>query len=49
MAAGLADSDAPATGTVGLMSWLAEHGTRLGSRYADELSLHFHEPHLSVE
>jgi len=30
MAAGLADSDAPATGTVRVSQWLAEHGDTLG-------------------
>ena len=41
MAFGLADSDAPATGTVALSEWLAEHGRQLGVRYANELALHF--------
>lgn len=41
MAAGLADSDAPSTGSVALSSWLADHGSRLGTRYANELDLHF--------
>jgi uncharacterized protein YbjT (DUF2867 family) len=41
MAAGLADSDAPATGTVQLSEWLADHGDALGTRYANELDLHF--------
>ncbi len=41
MAEGLADSDAPATGTVGLSEWLTSHGDTLGTRYANELDLHF--------
>lgn len=41
MADGLADSLAPATGTVRLSSWLAVHGAVLGRRYASELDLHF--------
>lgn len=41
MADGLADSDAPATGTVRLSEWLADHGDALGTRYSNELALHF--------
>ena len=41
MAEGLADSDAPNTGSIALSSWLAEHGTHLGAQYANELKLHF--------
>ena len=41
MADGLADSDAPATGTVELSAWIAEHGATLGARYANELDRHF--------
>ena len=41
MAAGLADSDAPATGTVAVSRWLVEHGDTLGTHYANELDLHF--------
>jgi NADH dehydrogenase len=41
MAAGLADSDAPTTGTVALSQWLADHGDTLGIHYANELDLHF--------
>jgi NADH dehydrogenase len=41
MAAGLADSDAPATGTIALTDWLTEHGAQLGRRYANELDRHF--------
>jgi NADH dehydrogenase len=41
MAAGLADSDAPATGSIVLTDWIREHGSELGRRYANELDLHF--------
>lgn len=41
MAAGLADSTAPATGTIAVTEWIAEHGDELGRRYASELDLHF--------
>jgi len=41
MAAGLADTDGPATGSTALSSWLAEHGQTLGLRYANELARHF--------
>jgi hypothetical protein len=41
MAEGLADSDAPTTGTVWLSEWLASHGPVLGTRYFNELELHF--------
>jgi NADH dehydrogenase len=41
MAEGLADSDAPATGSIRLSEWLSEHGDRLGTSYANELDLHF--------
>jgi len=41
MKEGLADSDAPSTGSVALSSWLVEHGQRLGIQYANELDLHF--------
>jgi NADH dehydrogenase len=41
MREGLADSDAPSTGSVALSSWLAAHGARLGMHYANELDLHF--------
>jgi uncharacterized protein YbjT (DUF2867 family) len=41
MAAGLADSDAPATGTVEFTGWVGEHGAELGRHYANELDLHF--------
>ena len=41
MADGLADSDAPATGTIDVADWIAEHGPDLGRRYANELDRHF--------
>jgi uncharacterized protein YbjT (DUF2867 family) len=41
MAAGLADSAAPATGTIAVTDWVREHGDELGRRYASELDLHF--------
>jgi hypothetical protein len=41
MAAGLADSDGPATGQIKLSEWLTEHRDSLGRRYANELDRHF--------
>jgi uncharacterized protein YbjT (DUF2867 family) len=41
MAAGLADTDGPATGPTVLSAWLAEHGSGLGLHYANELERHF--------
>jgi uncharacterized protein YbjT (DUF2867 family) len=41
MAGGLADSDAPATGTIVLTDWMIEHAADLGRRYANELDRHF--------
>jgi NADH dehydrogenase len=41
MAAGLADSAAPAAGHVVLTEWIAEHGKTLGRTYANELQRHF--------
>jgi NADH dehydrogenase len=41
MAEGLADSDAPATGSVRLSEWLLDHRDTLGRSYANELDLHF--------
>lgn len=41
MAAGLADSDAPATGTTVLTDWIAKHGAGLGRTYANELTRHY--------
>ena len=44
MAAGLATSDAPATGQSSLMDWIAGHGTELGRVYANELDRHYRSP-----
>jgi uncharacterized protein YbjT (DUF2867 family) len=44
MVDGLADSDAPSTGCVLLTDWIAEHGSDLGRRYANELDRHFRAP-----
>jgi uncharacterized protein YbjT (DUF2867 family) len=41
MAAGLADSDGPSTGSIVLTTWIREHGDELGRRYANELDRHF--------
>ena len=41
MAAGLADSDASATGEVSLLDWIAAHGDSLGRSYANELTRHY--------
>jgi uncharacterized protein YbjT (DUF2867 family) len=44
MAAGLADTDGPATGPTLVSEWLAAHGEVLGLRYANELGRHFDVP-----
>jgi uncharacterized protein YbjT (DUF2867 family) len=41
MAAGLADSAGPATGSIAFTDWVHEHGDELGRRYANELDRHF--------
>jgi uncharacterized protein YbjT (DUF2867 family) len=41
MAAGLADSAAPATGSIVFTDWVRAHGSELGRHYANELELHF--------
>lgn len=41
MVDGLVDSNAPATGRIGMADWIAEHGAELGHRYANELDRHF--------
>lgn len=41
MAAGLATSDAPASGEQSLLEWIARHGDELGRSYANELSRHY--------
>jgi NADH dehydrogenase len=44
MKAGLANSDAPATGTESLTEWIARHGDELGRVYANELDRHYRPP-----
>lgn len=44
---GLADTDGPATGEVAVSKWVAEHGSFLGVRYANEIGLHFDSPRRS--
>lgn len=41
MAEGLADSDAPATGTTRISAWLEENAAVIGTAYRNELDLHF--------
>jgi len=41
MAAGLADSAAPATGQTSLIDWIAKNGDSLGRTYASELDRHY--------
>jgi uncharacterized protein YbjT (DUF2867 family) len=41
MADGLADSDAPSTGSTSLSGWIAGHGRELGRGYANELTRHY--------
>jgi uncharacterized protein YbjT (DUF2867 family) len=41
MAAGRADSAAPATGRIAFTDWVREHGDELGRSYANELDRHF--------
>jgi NADH dehydrogenase len=41
MAAGLADTDGPATGTTALSQWLSDNADELGRRYANEIERHF--------
>ena len=41
MAAGLADSGAPTTGTIRLTDWITDHKDTLGQTYAHELRRHF--------
>lgn len=41
MAAGLADTDGPATGTVRLSEWIKDNADTLGVRYANEIDRHF--------
>jgi hypothetical protein len=41
MAAGLADTDGPATGETSLTQWITDHKGTLGRTYANELTRHF--------
>jgi NADH dehydrogenase len=41
MAAGLADTDGPATGTTSVSDWIRAHGDLLGRSYANEIERHF--------
>jgi NADH dehydrogenase len=41
MAAGLADTDGPATGSTEISRWLTDNGADLGRTYANELRRHF--------
>ena len=41
MAAGLADTDGPATGQVSVAQWVLDHGDTLGRFYANEIDRHF--------
>lgn len=41
MAAGLADTDGPSTGSTALSTWISGHRDDLGVRYANELRRHF--------
>lgn len=41
MAAGLADSRGPSTGSIRLSTWLSESSDQLGATYANELNRHF--------
>jgi uncharacterized protein YbjT (DUF2867 family) len=41
MAAGLADTEGPATGATAVSQWLADHADTLGRHYANEIERHF--------
>jgi len=41
MAAGLADTDGPATGTIAVSEWIRANGDSLGRTYANEIDRHF--------
>jgi hypothetical protein len=41
MADGLADSTAPASGTIALSAWVDAHADRLGRQWSNELDRHF--------
>jgi uncharacterized protein YbjT (DUF2867 family) len=44
MAAGLADTDGPPTGSIGLSTWILDNRNELGLHYANELQRHFSSP-----
>jgi NADH dehydrogenase len=44
MAAGLADTDGPATGETSVSQWVRDHGDTLGRVYANEIDRHFRRP-----
>jgi NADH dehydrogenase len=41
MAEGLADSEAPSTGSTSVSEWIASRSDRLGLHYANEIKRHF--------
>ncbi len=41
MAAGLADTSGPSTGSIRLSEWLTDNGAQLGLRYANEIGRHY--------
>ncbi len=43
MAAGLADTDGPASAPTALSGWIAQHASELGLHYANELNRHYRE------
>jgi NADH dehydrogenase len=49
MAAGLADTDGPATGSTALSDWLAANASVLGIRYANELDRHYSNEKVRVD
>jgi NADH dehydrogenase len=44
MAAGLADTHGPATGTISVSDWIRDHADTLGRTYANEIERHFKLP-----
>ena len=44
MAGGLADSEAPSTGTTRLPEWITQNRATLGTRYAHEIRRHLQAP-----
>ncbi len=49
MAEGMADTDGPATGTIGVSSWIRAHADGLGRSYANEIERHFKRAPQDVE